>query len=279
VPTSYEIASSKLHYYPEKGFAVRVPAGEWHARQRATVRLKVKDLDRFSDPRAMTYADYVKRRSAQEQHLDSVHRFHAAKEFDATLSDAWITRLERVWPVLRYPVHGLQMLAAQCGHLTPSGGLTIALAFQAGDELRRINRIAYRMAEIRQHHPEFGDGALRRWEAASEWQPLREVIERLLVTFAWDETLLALNLVLKPALHAFCTGPLRVAAEAAGDTLLPGILFSLGEDEAWHTEWCEALVRLARDDDAANVDTLALFRERWQPLAEAAVAALQPLLA
>jgi hypothetical protein len=38
-------------------------------------------------------------------------------------------------------------------------------------------------------------------------------------------------------------------------------------------------VRLARDDDAANVDTLALFRERWQPLAEAAVAALQPLLA
>ena len=81
----------------------------------------------------------------------------------------WVDTLERLLPPLRYLYHGLQMLAAYVGQMAPSGRITIAAALQAADEMRRVQRIAYRMAMLRRLRPGFGDvgqaavaGAIRR---------------------------------------------------------------------------------------------------------------------
>ena len=59
VPSEYEITTSRLLYYPERGFEVRSPVGRWVAEQQAQAALRMDDWDRFVDPRATTYASYV----------------------------------------------------------------------------------------------------------------------------------------------------------------------------------------------------------------------------
>jgi hypothetical protein len=56
---------------------------------------------------------------------------------------------------LRFPGHGLQMLAAYIGKMAPSSGITMAASFQAADEMRRVQRLAYRMRQLQVTHPEF----------------------------------------------------------------------------------------------------------------------------
>ena len=99
---------------------------------------------------------------------------------------------------LRYPIHGLQMLAAYVGHMAPSGRIVVAAAFQSADEMRRVHRIAYRMRQLQNKRVAFGKDSKAEWQSEPMWQPLREMIERLLVTFDWAEAFTGVNLVLKP---------------------------------------------------------------------------------
>ena len=47
------------------------------------------------------------------------------------------------------------MLAAYIGKMAPSSRITIAASFQAADEMRRVQRLAYRMRQLQVTHPEF----------------------------------------------------------------------------------------------------------------------------
>ena len=90
----------------------------------------------------------------------------------------WLRFLDRWYFPLRYPVHGLQMLAAYVAQMAPASRITNCAAFQAADEMRRVQRIAYRTAQI--NGCPVDAATLRRhktaWEEAPEFQPLRELI-------------------------------------------------------------------------------------------------------
>src|SRR5436190_135955 len=47
---------------------------------------------------------------------------------------------------LRFPLHGLQMVAAYVGALAPSGRISVACALQAADQLRAIQRLCQWLA-------------------------------------------------------------------------------------------------------------------------------------
>jgi hypothetical protein len=63
------------------------------------------------------------------------------------------------------------------------------LPIQAADEMRRVQRIAYRTAQV--NGGPVDAATLRRqqtaWEEAPALQPLRELIEYALITYDWDE--------------------------------------------------------------------------------------------
>jgi toluene monooxygenase system protein E len=180
--------------------------------------------------------------------------------------------LARTIAPLCYPVHALQMIAAYIGQLAPSGRIVVACAFQAADEVRRVQRLAYRARQLG-----FGDDRRAIWERDEAWQPLRRVVERLLVTWDWGEAFTALNLCLKPALDELTMVRFADAARAAGDGPLAELLFSLDEDCRWHREWSAALVRTAVDARATNRTVLDGWIATWQPRAHEAIAALTPL--
>jgi hypothetical protein len=269
-PNDYDIATSRLLYYPGRGFETEVPLGAWYRAYQTGSPLQCDDWDRFRDPRETTYAKYTELQERKERFVDDVLAAGANRE----LAPAWRDRLARVLPPLRYPVHALQMLAAYVGHMAPGGRIVIACAFQAADEVRRLQRFAYRT-----HQLGLADHGRATWEQHPAWQPLRELVERLLVVRDWGEAFVALALVVKPRFDALAGTRLAAFAREHGDDVFANVLYSLGEDTAWHAAWSGELARVAVAERADNAAVIEGWRAAWEPLAERAAVALAGELA
>ncbi|HKV95685.1 MAG TPA: MmoB/DmpM family protein [Candidatus Angelobacter sp.] len=275
-PTDYDIATSRLHYWTARGFEVKVPVTDWYERYQRGSELRCADWEAWSDPRQTTYTAYTTMQRTREAFvnglLDSI-----SDDYDRGLSPQWVALLDRVLAPLRYPGHGLQMVAAYIGSMAPTARITIAATFQAADEMRRVQRLAYRMRQLQVTHPEFGRTARQIWQDDPIWQPLREVIETLLVTWDWGEALVALQFVVKPAFDELFMTQFGRLARAAGDDVLDRMFFSLNEDCAWHRAWSESLMLTAIRDRPESALAVKRWIETWTPRVSRAVSALQPI--
>jgi hypothetical protein len=274
VPSEYEITTSGLLYYPSRGFEVNVPLSNWYREWQVGAKLAAADWDAFVDPRETTYARYVQRAQERENYVDGVLRALDAARADARLSGDYLALLDRMFAPLRYPLHGLQMVAAYVGQMAPSGRVAVAALFQCADEARRIERIAYRMVQIAQTHAGFGAASRATWECDAAWQPMRELVERLLVAWDWTEALFVLSTIAKPALDAVTMrGLASVGRERGGDVSLEALFASFAEDAAWHLEWSRAALRRAVVTVPHARTVLEAWREFWWPFAQRAAVA------
>jgi len=277
-PSDYDIGSSNLLYYIGRGFEVNVPIDAWYKTYQRGSPLVSGDWERFRDPRETTYAKYTELQRTKETFVEGLLRHAEAAGHDARLAPEWLRTLSGVLPPLRYPVHGLQMISAYIGHMAPSGRIVIASLFQAADEMRTVQRVAYRMRQLMSLLPGFGENARTLWQGDPAWQPTREIIEKLLVTYDWGEAFVALNLVFKPRFDELWMRHFAARCQSEGDDLFAKILFSLDEDARWHREWSRALVRMAIEDHAENVETIGGWLKRWTPLARRAIAPFAQLV-
>jgi toluene monooxygenase system protein E len=273
VPQSYDIKTSRLLYHPERGFEVPTPGGDWLTRHALHSRLRARFVQ-FRDPSELTYTRYVERRAEQEAFVEQLLAGAEAPGGDDRLADDWFGVLEAVLPVLRYPSQALHMLAAYVAHLAPESRVVVAGAFQAADELRRLECWCRRMRQLQLRRAEFGRGAREQWQTHAAWQPLREVLERLLVTYDFGEALVALNLVVKPALdELFMVGFAELGLER-GDHLLSQLARALYRDCQWQQNWTRALIECAYAEAEDNRALVAEWCARWWPPTQAALCAL-----
>jgi len=277
VPSPYELKSSKLLYYPERGFEVKTPGAAWFERHQRGTPLDLGALAEFRDPRETTYTSYVALAREKEAFVDGLLRSANESGYDARLPEEWLTSLERWLGVLLFPCHGLQMVTAYVAHLAPVSEVVIALAFQNGDEIRRVQRLAQRVAILQQTRPSFGARARDAWQGDAVWQPLRRVIEELLVTYDFGEALVRLLLVVKPLFDSFFVQHASGLAEARQDPLLCRLLFSLDEDCRWHGQVGDELVRRLVEGAAPNRALIEGWVRSSYPAMRAALAALEPL--
>jgi len=185
MPTDYEIVTTELLPYLGRGFEVGTPLSAWYKEHQEGSPLQAPCWDSFVDPRETTYAKYTALAQARETYVDGILQSIEDSSYDASLSAKWRAMLSRVVAPLRYPLHGFQMVSAYFGQMAPSGRIVVAAAFQTGDELRRVQRIAYRVAQLGLVEPGFGLDSRTIWEGDRVWQPLREAIERCLVVYDW----------------------------------------------------------------------------------------------
>jgi toluene monooxygenase system protein E len=283
VPPEYEIVSTDLHYnYPSRFELPRDnPVVAWYEQHREGSELSSSDWGMFADPRRTSYRAYTELQDRKEDVVDGLLRQVHETGYDARLDPGWIEFLQRWYAPLRFPVHGLQMLAAYIAQLAPASRITNCAAFQAADEMRRLQRIAYRTAQLLGGGTESDAEAHRRsWEDEDTWQPLRELVERALVAYDWGEAFVATNLVIKPHLDRLVNEELAgTLATANRDPVLRSIHFSLDEDARWHRDWSHALVRAAIADRTENEQVVRKWIERWRPLTGAAVEALAQVAA
>lgn len=265
-PSEYDITSSRLLYYAPRGrFEVDLPLSGWYATYQQGSPFRCSNWDGFRDPRETTYARYTEIQSRKETYVAGLLEALEVTSYDAGLAPAWVALLERVLAPLRYPAHGLQMLAAYVGQMAPAGRIAIAAGLQAADEMRRVHLLAYRMRQLQETHPGFGEASRATWQEDPLWQPLRRLVEQLLVTYDWGEAFVALNLVVKPSVdELFMTHFARLAA-SQGDEILAKICRSLGEDCVWHRDWSRALVSHVLADDRTNRAWIDTWIEKWRP--------------
>ncbi len=282
MPTEYEIVTSKLLFYTGEGFTGKrfeldVPLQDWYKRFQQDSPLTCTSWDSFQDPRETTYTKYNEVQRDKEIFVDGILEEIELSGYDGQRSPRWLHVLSRVLAPLRYPGHGLQMVASYMGQMAPSGRIVIVAALQAADEMRRVQRIAYRVRQLQQLYAGFATDSKRRWETDVLWQPLRMAVENLLVCYDWAESFVALNLVLKPMVDELFMSHLSELAVREGDYLLGQIFYSLNEDCRWHREWSRALTTMVVNDKLQNRATIQGWIEKWHPVAERAVRAFAPL--
>jgi toluene monooxygenase system protein E len=282
MPTEYEIVNSKLLCYTGEGFTGKrfeldVPLRDWYKRYQEDSPLICTSWDDFRDPRETTYTKYTGIQRDKEIFVDSILEEIELSGYDSQLSPPWVHILSRVLAPLRYPGHGLQMLASYIGQMAPSGRIVVTAALQAGDEMRRVQRIAYRVRQLQQLYRGFGADSKERWQTDSLWQPLRIAIEKLLVCYDWAESFVGVNLVLKPLMDELFMKHFGELALGEGDYLLGQVFYSLNEDCQWHREWSHALTRMAIEANSHNRETIQGWINKWYPIAARALEAFSPL--
>jgi toluene monooxygenase system protein E len=278
MPTEYEIVTSKLLCYTGEGFTGKrfeldVPLLDWYKRYQQESPLTCTSWEKFRDPRETTYTRYTEIQRDKEIFVDGILEEIEVSGYDAQLSPRWLHVLAHVVAPLRYPGHGFQMLASYVGQMAPSGRIVIAAALQSADEMRRVQRIAYRVRQLQQLYGGFATDSKSRWQTGALWQPLRLAIEKLLVCYDWAEAFVGLNLVLKPLIDELLMNHFSELALREGDYLLGQVFYSLNEDCRWHREWSQALTRMTIEDNLHNKNTIQGWIEKWHPVAACAVQA------
>jgi len=282
MPTEYEIVTSKLLCYTGEGFTGKtfeldVPLLDWYKQFQQASPLTCTSWDSFRDPRETTYTKYTEIQRNKEIFVDGILEEIELSGYDDQLSPRWLHVLSSMLAPLRYPGHGFQMLASYVGQMAPSGRIVITAALQAADEMRRVQRIAYRVRQLQHRYRGFGTDSKARWQTDTLWQPLRLATEKLLICYDWAESFVGLNLVLKPLVDELFMKHFSELALREGDYLLGQIFYSLNEDCQWHREWSQALTRMAIENNSHNRDTIQGWIEKWHPIAAHAMQAFAPL--
>jgi hypothetical protein len=276
VPTEYEVVTSQLLYYVKRGFELAVPVSAWYERHQRGSALTCGDWERFADPRQTTYTKYTALQSRQEAHLGGVLRSFETAEHEPALAARWADTFCAVMAPLRFAFHGFQMIAAYVGSMAPAGRIAIAALLQSADELRRVDRVAHHLGQLRKEG--HADDSRQRWQHDPAWQPLRRAVERALVAYDWAEALTALNLCLKPAVEAVALAELaRAGAPAAGlSARRDALVFRGGRAVAPRVE--PGAVRADAGGSPANRGVIQGFVDRWYPEARQAAEGLAALL-
>ena len=276
MPTEYEIVTSKLllntgEGFTGKRFELDVPLRAWYEQYQQGSPLVCSSWEKFRDPRETTYTKYTELQMEKEIFVDCILEEIEANCYDHELRPEWVQTLATLVAPFRYPGHALMMIAAYVAQMALGGRVVVAATFQTGDEARRVERLAYRVRQLQLAFPGFAADSKSLWEQNAGWQPLREFLERLLVTYDWGEAFVALNLVLKPLIDDLFLKRTSDLALGYDDHLLGQIFYSLNEDCQWHRQWSEALIQTAIEDTPTNRQVIQTWINKWYPGALRAV--------
>jgi toluene monooxygenase system protein E len=251
-PSEYEVVTHNMNHTVgpvplEMG--PEVHGNTWLLRHRDNVALKVANVSGFRDPDQLTYRKYTQAMDQQETYIDGLlNQYGDAQACDKALSTNALDFLATALTPARYLGHGLQMISAYVQQLAHSSYLANCAAFQTADQLRRVQRVAYRTRQLADAFPELDFGVSERivWEADADWQPTRKAIESLMISYDWDQAFVGLNLVVKPLVDELFLKSFAIVARELGDELdaliAENLFLDAQRSRRWTADACRAMV-------------------------------------
>ncbi|MDQ2052519.1 hypothetical protein RBH26_18820 [Natronolimnohabitans sp. A-GB9] len=290
VPTTYDIATRRTNFDIGENYAGEAPRlsmssdttlSQWYSeyREGSVIKGNPKDFESWRDPRELTYEKYNDLMDEREVGIETLYEQAEVLERGTERDDdPWLEfQLEGFLP-LRYPVHGLQMLASYLTMVAPSTTISTAMSFQATDEIRRQERLARRAAQLEKAFPDKGFTETERetWENNEMWQPLREAIERLLVEYDWARSFVGTNLVLKPLLDELVLAQYSTLFDANDSELYAQVLENFYLDADRHCEVAASVTEHLIQVDEENRKIIQDIVDEWYPICHRAVEAFEP---
>jgi toluene monooxygenase system protein E len=277
-PSEYEIVSVNTLYSndpqrPPLELSVDLAMNRWYQKHRSESRLQHPDWNAFRDPDAAIYRTYTLQQDKAETYVDGLLSQYNERGHDGKLSPAWVTTLAALYTPARYLCHAAQMLSAYSVTVAPASTIANCAIFCMADQFRWVSRVAYRTAELAKSWPDagFARDERRQWEQSIAWRGYRELVEKLLTTYDWGESVIALHLVAMPAIESGLQ-QLGLAAQDHADDLTAFLLDAQARDAARRVRWIQAFMTFVLEQPG-NRAPIAEWVAKWSPLGEKAVSA------
>lgn len=276
-PSEYEIVSTGLHFSTDNPdcpweLDPNIFMNRWFRQYREGSPVSHDDWDGFRDPDELIYRTYNIIQDGQENYVDGLIKEFDGLDHDQGLRPEWVDVLAKLYAPGRYLMHGLQMASAYMAKISPASTITNCATFQAADSLRWLSHIAYRTKQLSLVWPDYGfvDNEQDIWENAPHWQGFRELLEKALIAYDWGEAVVAVNLVLKPAVDEAFLRQMGHTARRYDDTLLGFMGDAQTIDSERSRRWTTALIQYMQQNEI-NQDILDGWVEKWVPLGDAAI--------
>jgi phenol/toluene 2-monooxygenase (NADH) P1/A1 len=272
-PTRYQEATFGLqpevnqHYRPTWD-----PEHELYDRTRTAIVME--DFDDLVDPRQYYYGTWTIQRGKQQESQENNFNFVESKQLMSALDADIRKQLIGLILPLRHVAWGANTnnnyIAAYGFGAPVTSGATMHMMDQLGIA-QYITRIGLIFGD---NDPAILDVAKASWMDDAMWQPMRKLIEDMMVTKDWFELFLAQNLVLDGMLYPLVFEHIdayAVSKGAAGYSMMTEFMSD------WYKEssrWVDAVVKRAGGESEPNLEHLTKWYGTWTPLAKEAVAPL-----
>lgn len=242
--------------------------------------LRLTDPYSYTDPRQFYYTPYVTNRAAMHDEFGKTLGYLEQRDLLVTLPAGWRAVLASVVIPLRHFESGAQLVTVAGARFAYGTSLEQCCTFAAFDRVgnaQMLSRVGIAMG---------GGGGDQLTTAKQEWldgehlQPLRRLVEEIMVVEDWAEGLLAVDLV-DSLIYPLVYRGLDEAALLGGAGAYSLVAQHLTGWFADQRKWLDALVAAWAGDPGkgdANREVLARVVTTWGQRAEDAVAALAAVI-
>lgn len=265
---TYDIqATDNLQYIPTWD-----PDHELHDTSRTEVVMK--DWYALRDPRQFYYGTYTITRARQQEGVENSFDFVDTRGLAAMLpEETKRVALELLLP-LRHVAWGANLNnLAMCAYGYGTA-ITQPCCYHAADHLG-IAQYLTRLGLVIDDAPAI-DAAKAAWMSAPQWQPLRRLMENLLVQRDWFEVFVAQNLVLDGLLYPLVYDNIVDKRFTAQGGAPIAMLTSFMVE--WFTEtskWVDFSIKTAASESTQNHALISAWTSAWR---DRVIAALTPVI-
>ncbi|HJP72758.1 MAG TPA: phenol 2-monooxygenase [Pseudonocardiaceae bacterium] len=242
--------------------------------------LRLSDPYAYTDPRNFYYTPYVTSRAALHDDFGRTLAYLEDRELLVRLPEAWRGVLGSVVIPLRHYESAAQLVSVGGARFAYGTSLEQCCTFAAFDRIGNAQMLSRVGIALGAGTGDVLTTAKREWLDAGHLQPMRRLVEEIMVVEDWAEGLLAIDHIdalLYPLVYAGLDEPALLGG-AGAYSLFAQHLSGWFADQR---KWLDALVSAWRGDPehgAANTEHLTRIAETWQPRAAHAVDALQAVI-
>ncbi len=242
--------------------------------------LRLTDPYSFLDPRQYYYTPYVTNRAALHDEFGKSLAYLEARGLLVRLPDAWQTVIGSVVLPLRHFESGAQLVSVAGARFAHGTSIEQCCSFAAFDRVGNAQMLSRLGIALGGGGGDVLAAAKRDWMGAEHLQPLRRLIEEIMVVDDWAEGVLAVDLVDR-LVYPWLYAELDEAALLGGAGAYSLVAQHLN---GWYQDqrrWLDALVAAWNADEqhgASNAEALAGIEARWGSRASDAVGALRTVV-
>lgn len=262
-------ATENFHYRP-----TWAPDKELYDPEYSAFRLT--DPYSFLDPRQYYYTPYVTNRAQMHEAFGKTLDYVSEHNLFARTPNPWKTLIGEVVIPLRHYENGCQMVFSNAGRFAYGTSISQCCCYEAFDRVgnaQLISRVGITLGEQTSSVLAAGKAL---WLESDAWQPLRKMIEEVLVEDDWAVQVIATDLVDK-LLDTLIYRHLDEEAIVGGAGAYSLLAQHVGTWYGEHRKWLDALYKawFADPETAeANKEAFAAAFKKWMPEAVKAVGAI-----
>jgi phenol hydroxylase P1 protein len=242
--------------------------------------LRLADPYTFADPRNFYYTPYVTSRAALHEEFGRTLGYLEDRDLLAKLPEAWRGVLASVVIPLRHYESGAQLVSVAGARFAYGTSLEQCCTFAAFDRIGNAQMLSRVGIALGRGTGDVLTTAKQEWVDGAHLQPLRQLIEQIMVVDDWAEGLLAIDHV-DTLLYPLIYSGLDERALLGGAGAYSLFAQHLTRWFADQRKWLDVLVSTWRDDPehgAANAEHLDRIARTWQPRAEEAAGAVAAVI-